>query len=116
MSSQDITRAATMLEGRLRVWGVENPAGKARDYVNDLVEAGWIMSPEREQRPHPPTFDEMCRLHPGSHANDCRGCRADQIAGEPRNRNAVRATQRDEYQTHVDQLRDLLNGRTNPSD
>jgi len=82
VSAQDITRAATALEGRLNAWGVDSPAGKAREFINNLIDWGWQMSPEHERRPHPPKPNEVCPYHPGGHRDACRGCRADQLAGD----------------------------------
>jgi hypothetical protein len=70
-----------MVEGNLSVWGVDAPKSKARQLMADLIAMGWQLDPNREQRPHPPTANEMCPLHPGCHAQNCRGCRADQLAG-----------------------------------
>jgi len=99
----------TALEGRLGAWGVESPAGKAREFINDLIEWGWQMNPNYERRPHPPSPDQVCPHHPGGHRDACRGCRADQLAGD---QPPVRNTAGQEPNGYYRQIRDLLRGET----
>jgi hypothetical protein len=82
VSSQDVTAAKLALSRRLRELGASSPETSANEFINDLIEWGWQMNPDRQRRPYPARPDEWCRIHAGGHRDDCRGCRADQLAGE----------------------------------
>lgn len=83
MSQLDIHNAKRALGARLVAWGIEDaPAAKATGFIDDLVELGWMMSPQRESRPGAPKASEMCPMHRASFADHCSGCRADELAGD----------------------------------
>lgn len=80
MSALDIREAKRSLIWWLRDWGVTDPERKANQFIDDMVDRGWIMSPARENRPQPPKVHEQCRRHAGQRADHCGGCAADKNA------------------------------------
>lgn len=72
-------RAGSALAGRLRAWGVDTAEIRGREYVAELMNAGWRWMPP-ENRPTPPRREQECRVHAGQWDGRCAGCAADRIA------------------------------------
>lgn len=84
MSQIDILNAKRALAYLLAEWGVTDDATrKAHGFMDDLVDRGWIMAAHRETRAVPPRRSQECPHHPGSYADACGGCKADQAVGDP---------------------------------
>jgi hypothetical protein len=83
MSALDIREAKRSLAWWLREWGVlEDSERKARQFIDDMVDRGWQMAPEREVRPIPPRRDQDCKRHPGQHASHCGLCRVEKYGAD----------------------------------
>lgn len=79
MSGLDIRNAKISLAWWLREWGVtDDPERKARQFIDDMVDRGWQMAPDRETRPIPASKADECPKHPGQHENWCSLCRVEQ--------------------------------------
>lgn len=72
--------AIKALAHRLTDWGVDGAADKAKLYVSDLVNHGWVMQAHARHLRRPPMKNEECRTHAGEWADFCRCCVADRKA------------------------------------
>lgn len=70
--------AVKALASRLLDWGVDQPAKKARAYIDELVSRGW--KPGLQRTPRNPQPHEECAKHPGQYRWACGGCNADRKA------------------------------------
>lgn len=108
MSQLDIINAKKALRARLVHWEVPEPASKAEGFIDDLVAQGWIMQPQREQRPQPPRREEACTTC-GRHLNSCICGEAARRAPRPASQTAM-ATALEEARAHIKTTLGQLDG------
>lgn len=71
MNTDDARREAVrMLASRFRAWNVDQAEERAREYISELVVAGWHWAPP-ENRPTPPRAEEICPGICGRHRDSC---------------------------------------------
>lgn len=92
MRSNDELDAIKALAYRLTEWGVDEPAAKAEQYIDDLVRRGWAMSAHVRPIRRPPMRHEECATHPGEYRDLCRACIADRKAAHDHDTDGPRET------------------------
>ncbi len=101
--------AVKALARRLFDWGVtDNPATKARLYIDELTMRGWKPDFVNVSR-RPPRRDEECRLHVGEYAPpNCRCCHADKRAAREADGEVRVAQERRSVEEHAQAARDAI--------
>lgn len=101
-------RAASALSQRLRAWKVDSPEVRGREFIGELMNAGWLWMPT-ENRPRPPRREQECEVHAGQWDGRCAGCAADRL-GIPDD--APIQPRRLSHGTPKPPIRDLIEGAT----
>lgn len=82
MNADEAKREATkVLSFRLKEAGSIDHFKQAENFMHDMALAGWVWMPPNN-RHRPAKSGEDCRTHPGEHADICRACAADRLAGD----------------------------------